>query len=108
MGKGLCLCRRHAEREGGMIPNPPEESNLTPEQRKALRRIQMLIQTHFHRGQVCVVFKGIDQQMRVQVISNCNTSEEALDLAQRTLQQVQISEQGIVTSLTSDERRIVK
>lgn len=88
------------------LPQPPNESQLTPEQRKALARIQRLIVENFHRGQVCVIYKGLDSKLHVQVVSNALSKEENLDLAQRTLQQVQIAEQGIITALTPDERRI--
>lgn len=88
------------------MPQPPNESQLTGDQRKALVRIQRLIAENFHRGQVCVIYKGLDLKLHVQVVSNCMSAEENLDLARRTVQQVEKSEQGIITTLTPSERRI--
>lgn len=88
------------------LPQPPNESQLTPEQRKALVRIQRLIMENFKRGLVSVIYVGLDQKMHVQVVSNCMSKEENLDMAQRTLQEVQRAETGLITTLTPSERRI--
>ena len=89
-----------------MIPQPPNEAQLTQTQRKAIVRIQRLIAETFHRGMISVIYRGLDGRMHAQVLSNALSKEENLDLAQRTLQQVQIAEQSIITTLTPDERRI--
>lgn len=91
-----------------MIPQPPNESQLTPDQRKALVRIQRLIAENFHRGIVCVIYKGLDARLHVQVVSNALSKEENLDLARRTLQSVERSELGIISTLTPQERKIAE
>lgn len=88
------------------LPQPPEESKLTTQQRRALRRIQFLIHEFFHRGMVTVIYKGEDAKLHIQVISSAQSKEENLDLAQRTLREVERAEQGIITTLTPNERRI--
>lgn len=88
------------------LPQPPRESQLTPEQRKALVRIQRLVAENFHRGQVCVIYRGLDAKLHVQLVSNCMSAEENLDLARRAVQQVEKSETGLITTLTPNERRI--
>lgn len=88
------------------LPQPPHESQLTPEQRKALVRIQRLIAENFHRGIVCVIYRGLDSRLHVQVVSNALSKEENLDLARRTLQSVERAETGVISTLTPEERRI--
>jgi hypothetical protein len=90
-----------------MTPLPPNESQLTRQQRIALKRIGQLLLDHFHRGLVTVVFKGEDQKLHVQVISNCNTEQEQIDLARRTLQQVEKSTTGLITTLSPEEKRLI-
>lgn len=88
------------------MPQPPNESQLTPEQRKALVRIQRLIAENFRRGILCVIYTGLDSKLHVQVVSNAQSKEENLDLARRTLQEVERAETGLIQTLTPDERRI--
>lgn len=87
-----------------MIPN---EAHMTDRQRKAVRRIQTIIREEFHRGMLVTVYKGTDDKLHVQMISNCVTKEENIDLATRALQQVEKAETGIIKTLSNQEKRII-
>lgn len=89
------------------IPSQPDEAKLTRQQRLALRRISQLLDDFFHRGLITVIYKGEDQKMHVQVVCNATNSVEALDLGRRTMQQLEISEKGIISTLTNTEKRII-
>lgn len=91
-----------------MIPSTPHESQMTDAQRKALRRISTLLSENFTRGLITVVYRGVDNALHVQVVSNAMNKTEALDLGRRTMQQLEIAEQGIITTLTNSEKRIVQ
>lgn len=90
------------------IPLPPDESKLTRQQRIALKRISQLFKDHFHRALYTVVYRGEDQKLHVQVVCNANNKTEALDLGRRTMQQLEVSEQGLITTLTSSEKRLIQ
>lgn len=72
----------------------------------ALRRIGQLLTDHFHRGLVTVVYKGEDQKLHVQIVSNCNSETEQKDLALRTVQQIEKATTGLITTLTPAEKRL--
>lgn len=91
-----------------MIPTAPNESKLTDQQRQALFKIQTLVKRAFHRGMLTVVYKGTDSKLHVQVVSTCNTDAEQIDLARRTLQQVERATIGLITTLTPEEKRITQ
>lgn len=91
-----------------MIPTPPNESKLTDQQRQALFKIQSLIKRTFHRGMLSIVYKGTDSKMHVQVVSTCNDDGEQIDLARRTLQQVERATTGLITTLSPEEKRIIR
>lgn len=55
---------------------------------------------------VSVIYKGEDAKLHIQVVSSCQSAEENLDLARRTLRRVEEAESGIIQTLTPDERRI--
>lgn len=88
-----------------MIPN---EAHMTDLQRKAVKRIQMIIKESFLRGMLAVVYSGTDSKLHVQVVNNCASKVESLDLANRALAEVQRAETGIITALTSTEKRLVQ
>lgn len=90
-----------------MIPSAPSESKLTDKQRQALFKIQALIRREFHRGMLSIVYAGTDEKLHVQIVSTCNSDREQIDLARRTLQQVEMATQKIITTLSDSERRIV-
>lgn len=90
-----------------MIPTAPNESNLTPAQRMALFKIQTLLKKTFHRAMLTTIYRGTDDKLHVQVISTCNTNEEQLDIARRTLQTVERTSTGIIQTLSPEEKRIV-
>lgn len=90
-----------------MTPLPPAEAKLTRQQRIALKRISQLFQDHFTRALFTVVYRGEDQKMHVQVLCNANTKEEVLDLGRRTMQQLEIAEKKIITTLSPQEKRII-
>lgn len=91
-----------------ITPLPPDEAKLTRQQRIALRRISQLFSDHFTRALYTVVYKGEDQKFHVQVVCNANNKTEALDLGRRTMQQLELSEQGLITTLTPEEKRIIR
>lgn len=88
-------------------PLPPNEAEMTPEQRKAIRRIQREIAAHFRRGLTFVIYKGEDQRLHVHLSSTAANREEALDMARRVLQETERAETGLITTLTPNEKRIV-
>lgn len=87
-----------------MIPN---EAHMTDHQRKAVRRIQTIIKESFKRGMLAVVYAGTDNKLHVQVVNNCASKVESLDLANRALQEVQRAETGIISTLSETEKRII-
>lgn len=89
-------------------PQPPKESQLTPEQRKALARIMKLASENFHRAMISLVYKGEDQKLHMQVVSTAVNKEENLSLATMTLQEVQKAETGLITTLSPEQKRIVQ
>lgn len=90
-----------------MNPSVPHEAKMTDEQRKAVRRIQTIIKSSFHRGMLSVVFKGTDAKFHIQVVNNCTSNGESIDLATRTLQEVQVAEAGIISTLSPIQKRII-
>lgn len=91
-----------------MTPLPPNESQLTDRQRHALFKIQTLLKREFHRAMLTTIYKGTDDKLHVQVVSTCNTNDEQLDMARRTLQAVEKSTTGIIQTLTPSEKRIIR
>lgn len=89
------------------IPSQPDEAQMTDDQRKAVRRIQMLIREHFKKGMLAIIYSGTDAKLHIQVINNCASREQSLDLAHRALQEVQRAETGIITAISTNEKRIV-
>lgn len=55
-----------------------------------------------------IVFLGTDSKLHVQIVSTCNDDREQIDLARRTLQQVEKATQKIITTLSAEERRIAE
>ncbi len=80
---------------------------MTDHQRKAVRRIQAIIKESFRRGMLAVVYQGTDTKLHVQVVNNCQSKVESLDLANRALAEVQRAEGGIITALSESEKRII-
>lgn len=66
-----------------MTPLPPAESQLTDEQRKALRRISMLFKEHFHRALYTVIFRGVDDKLHV--LNHGHEDDEELEYIETTV-----------------------
>lgn len=73
---------------------------MNPKQQKAIRAIQRILKENFSHAMVSVIYRDeTANRMALAVIDGTANNTQALDLAQRTLQQVEIKVHGFIKSV---------
>lgn len=80
---------------------------MNQKQQKALRQIQRILKDHFSHSMVSVIFRDeLADRLAIAVVDGTASVPQALDLAQRALNQIEIEHFGFVKTVFEVPRDI--